>query len=157
MADYGVFWKEFVRESKDGRWPCAGWRTSAARLGNSSRGDRLWMFTSGDRCGGGRDTSGYLVQVLVVWGIEHVDPDEGYLYLVIGAEDRCLAVKPPLLVDDLVRPSGRPPDAPIGTFLQGPRLLRGDLVDALEARLRAQRPEVWRHLTSLAASVRPAL
>lgn len=146
MADFRVFWRDFVRESRLGIWPCTGWRTNAERLANCSEGDRVWIFTDGARCEMEKDKAGYLVEILTVESVAYADPNEERRYLVEGEPERCFVVDPPLLVDDIVRPPGRGSSVPIGTFLQGAQCLSADKVGRLVRLLRSERPDLWQQL-----------
>ncbi len=146
MADFRVFWRDFVRETRLGIWPCLGWRTNAERLGSSSPGDRVWIFTDGARCQMENDNAGYLVEILTVARVVDEGSDEGRRYLVEGKPKRCLMVDPPLLVDEIVRPPERDRSVPIGTFLQGARCLSEDKLDQLMRLIRHERPGLWKQL-----------
>jgi hypothetical protein len=71
-------------------------------------------------------------------------PSENVRFRVWVARQGCLAINPPLLVEDIIFPEPRafPPSKgqTVGERLQTPRTLDGNTVEALWARLREQRP-----------------
>ncbi|MBY0524186.1 MAG: hypothetical protein K2R98_12350 [Gemmataceae bacterium] len=148
MADFAIYWKNFARESKAADWPCTRWFTNADRLGKRAVGDRLWLFTAGDKCDMAEAKAGYLVEVFRVKCVQEnqvIDPDypsHEFRYVIQGDETRCVKIDPPLLVDDIIRAEGQDPAVAIGTFLQSPRKLDDDNRNRLLDRLRAQRPEL---------------
>jgi hypothetical protein len=72
--------------------------------------------------------------------------DERFAWKVHGRPQRCVAVRPPLNVDDLIRPMDSEPERPIGYLWQGARKLAGDVVDALFARLQTERTSAFQRL-----------
>jgi len=148
MTHWGVYWKFFGRD--DESWPVDYWLIGAgSRLVRAEAGDRLWLFTSGKLC---REPSegvahlGYLVQAFEVDHLSQFTEDERFAWKVHGRPQRCVAIRPPLNVDDLIRPKGSEPETPIGYLWQGARKLAGDLVDALLAGLQAERTLAYQRL-----------
>jgi hypothetical protein len=103
----------------------------------------LWLFTGGKLCrepSDGIEHLGYLVQVFVVDRLSRLTGDERFAWKVHGEPERCVAVRPPLNVDDLIRPHGAEPGTPIGYLWQGARKLGGETVNALLGRVAKERP-----------------
>ena len=152
MADYGIYWKNFARESNQGDWPCTRWWTNSDRLGRCANGGRLWLFTSGVKCGMADEKAAYLVELFTVDEVETDRggdsgyPAEEFRFLIRGREARCVAVHPPLSVDDVLRPPEYPVTLPVGTILQSPRKLREDVLLRLVERPRSERPDLWQQL-----------
>ncbi len=153
MADFGVYWPFFSKRDED--WPVDGWRIgSGSRLADLEAGDRLWLFTSGQKCkkkleGVGfscderTECAAFLVQVLSVDNIEPAQVDRFGL-LIHANVKQSPRVFPPLLVDHLFRPEGADTGVPIGTFRQAPWKLRENTVALLKELLRRERNDVFR-------------
>jgi hypothetical protein len=152
MADFGIYWKNFARERRQGDWPCTRWFTNSDPLGRAAPGDRLWLITSGERCGMAEGSLGYLVEVLVVRSVANNTesdsdyPPADYAFAVHGDPARCLVVDPPLLIDRLIRRASSNPELPIGTVHQGPWRLKGEVVATLLDQLQQERPNLYQTL-----------
>lgn len=155
MADFAIYWQRYRKESGSSGLPVIGWLTSRESLVNRlSRGDRVWLFIGGDACGKTKQKHrAYLAQLLVVdeWGdFGEYDPDfnRSPRFQIVGDENRCVLVDPPLLVDQIFRPAGSDPDLHIGQARQTPFMLDGIQEAQLLAQLRAQRHTVYTVATS---------
>jgi len=141
MANLAVYWRNFDKESSRGDWPCTRWFSNRERLVSKlANGDRLWLFTSGDKAGRSEINSGYLVEVFVVdrvsenaEGASNYAPEE-FGYVIHGDALRCEKVDPPLLIDEIIRPAGHEVSEPIGRLRQGPWRLTDADVTELERR-----------------------
>ncbi len=150
MPDFGFYWKNFA---KDSDWPCARYFSGAERVvGKISRQDHVWLFASGDTCGMSEGNSGYLVQVFVV-GSVGPNPGDNPEYRVetfpqsIDADpNRCVAVDPPLLVDEIVRGTQGDRHLHIGRVRQKPWRLSEDMVGKLRQLLNNERRDQFVHV-----------
>jgi len=145
MSHFGVYWPFFSNTVEP--WPVDGWRIgSGSRLADAERGDVLWLFTSGTKCRKrlrreGIPTDGienhlaYLAQILEV---DQIVPDEvdELRFLIKGKPGDCRAVKPPLLIDDLIRAERSEAKANIGQVRQAAWKLADYTVDLLKDRLK---------------------
>lgn len=152
MNDYGIYWKNFAKESRQEDWPCTFWMTNSDRLAHCEGGDRLWLFTSGAKCDQISEKAGYLVEILTVESVsdnrggDSEYPPDDFRFKILGDKARCLAISPPLFVDDLLREEGQDSQRGIGTFLQSPRRLRPEILTALIERLRAEHSNLCEQL-----------
>src|SRR5262249_23626302 len=109
MSDFGIYWKNYAKETSEEDWRLSRWVTNSERLGRCSAGDRLWFFTSGNKCGMAESQAGFLVALLTVSTVQdnrENDPDYpacDFHYVIRGEESRCFPVKPPLSVDNILR------------------------------------------------------
>jgi hypothetical protein len=118
------------------------------------KGDRLWLFTSGMLCGNPDEPAVHQVYLVQLLCVERCDknpdfdpsepphPSENVRYRIWVQDRGCLAIHPPLLVEDIIFPDGRdfPParGQTVGERLQTPRKLVGRTLQALKARLKAK-------------------
>ncbi|HUE15663.1 MAG TPA: hypothetical protein VMR25_15960 [Planctomycetaceae bacterium] len=128
MTHFASYWKFFDSDEEPDR--VTGWRVRRnSRLADAVKGDILWLFTSGGKCriklkedqlpdGGVDESQAYLTEVFTISTVipEIAGP---FKLLVKGAADKCLRVRPPILIDDIVRPDGWGKDKPIGSLRQG--------------------------------------
>lgn len=148
MADFGHFWKNFPREREQG-WPTPVWFTgNESFVRQLAPGDRLWLFTSGRHCGLQAESSGYLVQIMPIHGIEtntedspDYDPDL-FRYVICGADEGCIRVDPPLLIDSIIYPGRMDPSQAIGSALSWPCPLSRTMLLGLLECLRRERPDL---------------
>ena len=142
MTHWGAYWKFFGRE--DEPWPVNHWRIGAgSRLAKAEPGDRLWLFTSGQRCRLPEmpgQKLGYLVEIMEIGSVGNDSADERFALLIKGRPDRCVAVRPGLLVDEFMRPAKSDRQAPIGSLWQGARKLSEQAVSGMIEKLRQERP-----------------
>lgn len=156
MADWAIYWQRYLDESGADGEPVTGWLTSRDWLVNRlHRADRIWLFIAGDAC---EDTKtpyrAYVAQLLVVDDWTHF---EGYepgvqgspQYRINAIEDRCVLVKPPIMVDNIFRQSGKTPEMHIGTARQNPFELDGGQVAQLLTLLRDQHSAVYEVATQI--------
>lgn len=68
------------------------------------------------------ETAAYLGEVFTV---QRVVPEP------VGDFELCVPLRPPIPIDDIVRPPGHGPDVPIGSLRQGAWRLRDELADQL--------------------------
>jgi hypothetical protein len=117
-------------------------------------GDRLWLFTSGLLCGYEDEPRRHQVYLVQLLRVEECDdnpdfdpsqpphPSENVRFRIWVQDDGCLAIDPPLLVEDIIFPDGRnfPPDRgqTVGERLQQPRRLVGSTLQALRARVQTE-------------------
>jgi hypothetical protein len=142
VTHWGAYWKFFGRE--DEPWPVDHWRIGAgSRLAQAEPGDRLWLFTSGQRCRlpefPGQEL-GYLVEIMEIGGIEGERTKGRFAFRIRAKQDRHVAVRPGLLVDEYVRPARSDRAAPIGSLWQGARKLSEQAVSGMIEKLRQERP-----------------
>jgi hypothetical protein len=143
MADFGIYWKNFAKDRRHHPGPLLRWFTNSQRLvRHLTPGDRLWLFTTGHACDMAESRLGYLVEVFTVHcvrandGLDTEYPRHDFGLVIVADASRSLVVDPPLLVDDLLRPAGRPADISIGTVRQSPWKLPAEAATKLEDRLR---------------------
>src|SRR5947208_1004567 len=120
MTDWQIYWADFEFQVRDG-WPpddptekpSDWWRTSNSRLVDNFReADRLWLFTSGKSCGYSNEPDVYQTFWTQVLRVAKCDDNPDYdnpysdtcrwKYRVWALDEGCLAIFPPLLVDDIV-------------------------------------------------------
>lgn len=162
VTDWQIYWADFGTE-RAWDWPpepptdppFGWWRTNNSRLVDSLReGDRLWLFTSGKLCGLTDEPAAYQVFWPQVLRVERWDQNPDYRnptsdtcdwrYRVWAQDDGCLAISPPLLVEDIIfglPPREFPParGQTAGERLQAPRRLDSRTVQRLRGRLRRER------------------
>jgi hypothetical protein len=150
MADWAIYWRDYLNESGDHGEPVIDWLTSRDWLVKRLHPrDRIWLFIGGDACGDEEAPHrGYVAQLLVVhdWGnYEGHDPDEpgSPQFQIVGIEDRCVLVEPPALVDSIFRQPGKDSEMHIGTARQNPFELDGGQVAEFLSLLRTERPKVY--------------
>lgn len=106
------------------------WHSNARLFEDVKAGDRLWLVTAGRNLNGHAKKApqaGFLVavwrvrQVITNPGDDAVYPISDYRYRVIADATASLLLDEPVLVDHILRPSGRDRARSIGSFLQGPR------------------------------------
>lgn len=157
MADFAIYWPDFPKESRKHRRPVFGWNTRRDWLYDKvKRGDRLWLFTSADKCGQGDQSQGhlgYLAEVFFVEGKRNHprhDPSEQNTpkYEIIGDSQRCMLIDPPLLIDELIRQPGKRKDQHIGLARQNPFELDGMEATRLFDCVKRQRPSFYGRLFS---------
>jgi hypothetical protein len=145
MDDYAVYWPYYPQESgRDGK-PVVRWRFNRESLVHRLRpGDRFWLFVGGDVVDHPEAPGqAYLAQLLVVKSWRN---DREYQpgvsgsprFEVLGDENRCILVEPPLLVDQLFRQSARD-TRHIGMLRQTPFELDWQLTEELLKLLKAER------------------
>ena len=83
---------------------------------------------------------GYLVEIMEIGSVGNNSADERFALLIKGRPDRCVAVRPGLLVDEFMRPPQSKRTAPIGSLWQGARKLSEAAVAGMIEKLRAERP-----------------
>ena len=154
MADFGIYWKNFARESASGDWPCTRWFTNSERLVRQlAPGDRLWLIATGRACGMAESQMGYLVELFVVRRVEAnpgSNPDyprADVAYAISGDDTSCLRVDPPLLVDPLIRGEESGPGVSIGMVRQGPWRLKVEMAAQLLEHVQRERPALLAALT----------
>jgi hypothetical protein len=162
MTDWQIYWADFDAQLRYG-WPpdppthkpFGWWRTNNSRLVDSLRkGDRLWLFTSGKLCGYTDLPAVYQVFWPQVLRVKRCDenPDYGdpysdtrnWKYQVWALDTGCLAVSPPLLVEDIIfgfppRECPPPRGQTVGERLQTPRRLDSRSAHRLRERLLRER------------------
>lgn len=151
-AHFASFWKCFDERTEP--LTVKIWRIKkGSRLADAIEGDALWLFTSGGKCRiklrekeWPADVDDNLAYLAELFTVKELIPDKvGEFDLrVQGVADRCVRVRPPLLVDDIVRPAGHEADEPIGSLRQGAWRLRDEMADQLCLRLRQEAPDVHR-------------
>jgi hypothetical protein len=147
-VDVVVYWRNFPKERKT-NYPCLEWFTNSERLVRYLHsGDRLWMIASGASCGLKESKLGYLVELFYV---RAAGPNPGtnpaylpgdFLFSIRSDATSCVAIDPPLLVDQFLRGETTSKDLAIGTVRQGASRLRKQAASALRAHLLAQRPDL---------------
>ncbi len=152
---FGAYWKFFDSKTEERR--VTNWRVRLhSPLADAAKNDIIWLFTSGEKCkrklpvaeltlGGVQNSLGYLVEVFTALTVVRDEVGQ-FTWNVEGIHEKCFEITPPLLVDDIVRPDGWGRDKAIGALRQGSWVLPDLLVDMLERRLRAQRPELHQRL-----------
>ena len=162
MTDWQIYWADFDAQVDHG-WPpdpptdkpFGWWRTNSSRLVDSLRPrDRLWLFTSGKLCGWANEPSAFQVFWPQVIRVERCDDNPDYdnpysdtcnwKYRVWVHDEGCLAIWPPLLVEDVIfgfPPREFPParGQTAGERLQTARSLDSRTVQRLRDRLRKER------------------
>ena len=159
MADWAIYWRQFLDESGTDGEPVTGWLTNRGWLVDRlNRGDRIWLFIGGDACGDeeGRHRA-YVAELLVVdnWGrySEHDPGAQGSpRFHIHGIEDRCILLKPPVLADDIVRRPGTDSELHIGIARQTPFELDGGQVGELLALIRNRHHAVYEAATKVLPS-----
>lgn len=154
MADFAIYWKNYVKDCKNSdNSMLTEWFTNADRVIKTIQpNDRIWFFTSGDACGMSDTRKAYLVEVFIVLGTGPNPGQDGdyppgdFHYAIQGDPNRCLVVNPPLLIDNLIRPGGDNDESHIGQVRQSPVKLKSDVAFQLETFLRNNRPELVRNL-----------
>jgi hypothetical protein len=162
MTEWQIYWADFDRQIASGwppdpptKRPFGWWRTNNVRLADSlGKGDRLWLFTTGKLCGFVDEPAVYQVFWPQVLRVERWDLNEDYgnpssetrewKYRVWADEIGCLAISPPLLVEDIIfgfPPREFPParGQSAGERLQTPRALDHRTLSRLRDRLRKER------------------
>jgi hypothetical protein len=142
MTHWGAYWKFFGKEGEP--WPVDYWRIGlGSRLAKAEPGDWLWLITSGQRCRlpemPGQEL-GYLVEVMEIAIVGTDAGDERFAHRIKAKNDRSVAIRPGLLVDEFVRPAQSDRDAPIGSLWQGARRLSEAAVAGMSEKLRKERP-----------------
>jgi hypothetical protein len=154
MPDFGIYWKNFAKESKQGDWPCSHWFTNSERLRKAVSGDHFWLFTSGDTCDMTESKMGYLVEIFTVQdtisnsGNNSDYPSQDFGYVVNGDCTRCLEVEPPLLVDPIIREKETGPEIPIGRVRQGPWKMKEEMASNLKDFIRNERAGIFEKIFS---------
>ena len=149
MADFAVYWPDYLDESGDHGEPAVGWWFSresiVKRLQN---GDRFWLFVAGDAVAGSTEPNrAYLAQLMGVSGwCDNPDHDPtapgSPRFEVTGDESRCVLVEPPLLIDHLLRKSADDLRH-IGMLRQTPAELTSERVADLLELVCTERPAVY--------------
>jgi hypothetical protein len=148
MADWGLYWPQYLEESGVTGKPLTGWPTGrewfAKRL---QRGDRLWLFVGGDMCGDKQAPHrAYLTQLFVVADWVKLDPADpgprkGAKCLIRGIDDRCVLLQPPLEVDEAFRDPGKDPRQSIANARPAPFELTASQVELLLAAVQESCPQ----------------
>lgn len=123
MADFALYWKNFVKDQKSNPGLDLTRYTSDESLFRRSRpGDRLWFYASGAACRESERVQGYLVQVATVLAVRHNPgdapgyPAADFRYLIECDPDRSVTVDPPLLIDHVLFPgASEDRGVPVGT------------------------------------------
>lgn len=141
MADFAIYWKDYLKESGETGEPVTDWLTSREWLVNRLHsGDRIWLFIGGDACKQKEAPhQGFLAQLLVVEGWRN----EGQGFRITGSGDRCILVDPPAPVDSILRQPDKDPTLHIGIARQNPFELDGGEMTNLLAILRDNYPDIY--------------
>ncbi len=147
MTDVLVFWRDFRKNTAHAE--ALRWHSNARVFSALLPGDRLWLVTSGQALGHEAKQAGFLV---AVWQVAHVQPNanddpaypaDDYQYRVTANEVESIIFDKPVLVDHILRPSGRDKASSIGRYLQGPRKLTDEKVRLLRAAAGPQMAQQW--------------
>lgn len=156
MADFAIYWRDYDQEAGLSGKPVNGWLTNRTWLTEKLNcGDRIWLFTSGGKCGMAETEAGYLTEIFFVHAV--LDNGEADVYgprFAIEADERCHKIDPPLFIDDIIRQSRFSRERPIGILRQTPWELSPSEMDRLRKRLPdALRPLIFSEETSLAMGI----
>jgi len=154
MVNWQVYWKWFRNAGEP--WPVSGWLTNNTRFLGLRAGTRLWLFICGEAWGVVDSPSAYQTYLAEILRVDKIgsnpnyDPDkppgkDNLRFEIDG--DHYVEIDPPLLVEDIIFPGGRDLSVHVGMRLQTPREMEYFTVNALEARLKKERPDQYRRLT----------
>jgi len=151
MPDLLIYWRDYRRNraaaDRGARGDDRSWHTGSRLATRLQPGDRLWLATAGAQLGLVPRTAGFLVEVWTVLDVvanpgDQPDYPAGrYARRIVARLDAALSPRAPAPVDDIIRPAGSSPAAPIGQLLQGPRTLTEAAIGRLQAATARSSPE----------------
>jgi hypothetical protein len=163
MADYALYWKNFVKDQRGGPGLDLRRYTSDESLFKKLKiGDRLWLYTSGAACGEAHRYLGYLVQIATVQAMRRNSgdspdyPSSEFRFVIECDPQRSQFLDRPLLIDAVLFPDlEENRDLPVGIRHQRTASISDDRLAGVLDHLRRERGELHRTVTERWAASAP--